>query len=87
VSLATSFAALVTAISFTVRLATDCLAATATAVALAAITTHADREHSATLRRAAHLQAKDGFNPLDRSSHFGIMPDPMIGRMTLPAAG
>jgi hypothetical protein len=86
VSLATSFAALVTAISFTVRLATDCIAATGTAVALAAITTHADREHGATLSRAAHLQTKDGFSPADRPPHFGIMPDLMIGRMTLPAA-
>ena len=87
VYLATSFAALVAPVRLTARLATDCIAASGTAVALAAVTTHADREHSAALGRAAHFQTKSEFSPADRSPHFGIMPYLMIGRMTLPSAG
>jgi hypothetical protein len=87
VSLLTLFTALVAAVGLAVRLAPHGTTANGTAIALPPITTHADREHSAALGRAAHFQTKDGFSSADVRPHLGIMPDLTIGRMTLPAAG
>jgi hypothetical protein len=87
VGVAALFACLIASVGFAVALATNRVAAGITAIPLTAVTTHADREDSATLRRATYLQALNGFDLTDGSPHLGIMPDPTIGRMTLPAAG
>ena len=87
VGLPASFAGLVTSLSCAACLAPGGIAASGTAIALAAITTYADREHSTALWKAAYFQTKNGFGVAERSPHFGIMPDLMIGRMTLPSTG
>ena len=80
VVLAATFARLVAAVGITTLLSADDFAATGAAIALAAITAHADREHSATARGAAGPDSQDRFTVPGRSVHSGIMPKSMMGR-------